>query len=91
MKERHQLEQRGVGDNAGRREKTTQASGTVKQSDILWIPPWLYVFECRMPTPLPLTCGMVIDGAVISRLNICNEIVLLLLDLAMGSLSLSQL
>lgn len=44
-----------------------------------------------MLIPLPLTCGAVIDGAVISRLNICNESLLLLLDLAMGSLSPSQL
>lgn len=43
-----------------------------------------------MLNPLPLTCGVVIDGAVISRLNICYEILLLLLDLVMGSLSLSH-
>lgn len=42
-----------------------------------------------MLTPLPLTCGVVIDGAVISKLNICYEILLILLDLVTGSLSLS--
>lgn len=34
MKERHQWEQRGIGENAEWREKKTQASGAVKQSDI---------------------------------------------------------
>lgn len=34
MKEKHQQEQRCVGEGAGRREKRTQASGTAKHSDI---------------------------------------------------------
>lgn len=45
-------------------------------------------FDCVTLVQTPLT---VIDGAVISRMNICNESPLLLLDSAMGSLSLSQL
>lgn len=45
-------------------------------------------FDCVTLVRTPLT---VIDGAVISWMNICNESPLLLLDSAMGSLSLSQL
>lgn len=77
------------GENARQREKRIQASGAAKQSDI--DSAMAYDFDCVILTLLPLTCRVVIDGAVISRLNICNEILLFLLDLAMGSLSPSQL
>lgn len=34
MKERHQGEQRDIAENAGRRERRTQASGTMEQSNM---------------------------------------------------------
>lgn len=73
------------------REQRQQKRERELPNNPIWIRARRRNVDCAVLTRRPLTCGVVIDGAIISSLNICNEILLLLLDLAMGSLSLMQL